>query len=187
MNSKQKPHQGYDFGELDYTTKRGLAGYNELHNLDFAKIILDKKLTRGTVVDLGCGNGFFLRDLLDLFPHLNVVGIDKKLYEHQLPDFRQHDLRDLSAIPSDFADLVVSSVVTQWVRKNKHRVYEEAARILKPSGYGFIFPYSQPEKTVRTSGRKFQLRDLEKGPVRIKVPQLIMGNLTPEQVKNYSL
>jgi SAM-dependent methyltransferase len=182
--SRKIVRRGYDVG--DYTTKRGILRYNEMHGLDFIDFISQRGFDSGTIVDMGCGNGVFLQELLERFPHLNVVGVDKNLYEHNLPDFRQHDLRDVSSIPKNFADILVSSAVSQWVRRDKHRVYEEAARILKPSGFGFIFPYSESILAPKTFGRKFQLRPLKKGPLKLDVPQLIIGNISLNELSVYT-
>ena len=101
---------------------------------------------RDTVVDLGSGAGndaFIARKLTG--PSGKVVGIDfteamiqraranaSKLGFSNV-EFRQGDIEDIP-LTSNFADVVVSNCVLNLV-PNKHKVFSEVFRILKPGGH----------------------------------------------------
>jgi arsenite methyltransferase len=101
---------------------------------------------RDTVVDLGSGAGndaFIARKLTG--PAGKVVGIDfteamiKRATENATKlgfsnvEFRRGDIEDIP-LTSNFADVVVSNCVLNLV-PNKHKVFSEVFRILKPGGH----------------------------------------------------
>lgn len=125
---------------FDFSSVRGIADYNRIHHFDFSAFIRDNRLEKGHVVDLGCGNGIFLQELLSHFSSLQVTGVDKYAYAHH-PSVRfvQADMRELP-LPSACADLVVSTVALQWVRNDVELAYQEAFRLLKPGSSAFLYP-----------------------------------------------
>lgn len=99
-----------------------------------------------TVVDLGSGAGndaFIARKLTG--PHGKVVGIDftdamiARARENTAKlgltnvEFRKGDIEDIP-LTSNFANVVVSNCVLNLV-PNKHKVFSEVFRILKPGGH----------------------------------------------------
>ncbi|QEC42088.1 arsenite methyltransferase [Pseudobacter ginsenosidimutans] len=99
-----------------------------------------------TVIDLGSGAGndcFIARKIVG--PSGKVIGVDftpamiakarenaEKLQFHNV-EFRQGDIEDLP-VTSNMADVIVSNCVLNLV-PNKHKVFSEVYRALKPNGH----------------------------------------------------
>jgi malonyl-CoA O-methyltransferase len=109
------------------------------------------------VLDLGCRTGYQLDALQQMYPNAQIIGCDlaaKK--EVELPSSWPSWLRrrpqgpvrltcDPHELPFAEAtfDLVVSNLLLPWSH-SPHRVFEEAARILKPGG-AFMFTTAGPD------------------------------------------
>lgn len=103
------------------------------------------------IVDLGCGNGHFLKDYLELHPKMKGLGVEKKFKRlfktaEKLADTQStvipYDVHAfLSESPSDFWSEVWVQFPDPWpkLRHEKHRMctpllFHEIHRILKDGG-----------------------------------------------------
>lgn len=116
-----------------------------------------------TLLELGCGPGFYARQVAARFPHLQVTGVDRS--ERQLQRarvaaqrragrearlyncrFEQGDASSLGR-PSDSADAVVVSRLFFILSERKGAI-SEIHRVLKPGGRCFI---AEPRSALRAS------------------------------------
>jgi malonyl-CoA O-methyltransferase len=98
---------------------------------------LDVKLKPKHLLDLGCGTGWAIPEILKLFPNVKISALDfsqamldevtssleAKLYcadVHNLP------------LPDNSVDIVFSNMLLHW--SNEQDVFAEAMRVLKPNG-----------------------------------------------------
>jgi arsenite methyltransferase len=109
-----------------------------------------------SLLELGCGPGFYSRWLAGIFGHFRVVGVD--LSERQLcrarflaanaqldnSVFVRADARDLPMPEASFDSLVTSRLFT--ILLDPDRVLEEIHRVLKPGGRSFI---AEPRSALR--------------------------------------
>ena len=95
------------------------------------------------VLDAGCGSGFVTRNLLDLFPDLNITGIDygidrvedaKRLAKEEGKEatFLEASLYDLPFKDNEF-DMVVSRFVFHHLDDHQ-KAMNELYRVVKPGG-----------------------------------------------------
>ena len=93
-----------------------------------------------TVLDLGCGTGYFYPELRRRFPGARYIGLDlaqgmvEYAREHY-PDAGEWLVGDAEALPlaADSVDLVFSSLALQWCFRPAH-LFAELARVLRPGG-----------------------------------------------------
>lgn len=93
-----------------------------------------------TVVDLGCGTGFFTQVLSDKFPRSQIIGLD---IANGMLDFAQTQYHgsiqwvcaDAEALPfsDNSVNLIFSSLAIQWC-ENLQRTLKEIKRVLQPGG-----------------------------------------------------
>lgn len=120
----------------------------------------------GLAVDLGCGNGWYLRALLDRYPHLTGLGIDG--FEANIRQARaladaegvggRLELRegDLHHLELDRpADLIAMNRALHHVWDRKSEVFEKLRSFLRPGGYAVIWEPNWPEARdgLRQAGR----------------------------------
>lgn len=93
-----------------------------------------------TILDLGCGTGYFSADLRSLYPHAKYLGLDLALgmveyARDRYPDAGDWLVGDAEALPlaADSVDLVFSSLAVQWCYRPQH-LFAELARVLRPGG-----------------------------------------------------
>lgn len=107
---------GADYWDGDRRYGYGGYTYRPGHWMPVAQKLIDTyNLSSGSkVLDLGCGKGFLLHELLTLVPELKITGTDISEYalahstELTRPHLRIHDLRgDFEWIDKEF-DLVIS-------------------------------------------------------------------------------
>jgi ubiquinone/menaquinone biosynthesis C-methylase UbiE len=108
------------------------------------------KTPRGRAVDLGCGPGYLVTDLISQAPDLHVTGIDlsdEMLAEAeahaqrhgagQHASFRKGDVQQIP-FPDNSLDLVVSTLsLHHWL--DPVAVLDEISRVLRPGGSFLIF------------------------------------------------
>jgi len=109
-----------------------------LKRLETAIQLADFKInSRQKVIDLGCGEGLFLKLLQERFIRLNIFGIDsepniKNIKKNICADVRVRDLRN-SGFPSNFFDIAFCLDVLEHFADLEAPV-NEIIRILKPDG-----------------------------------------------------
>lgn len=93
-----------------------------------------------TVMDLGCGTGYFLPALQQMFPQAQLMGADLSLgmldYAKQQRDVSAQWLcADAEQLPlqSNSCDVVFSSLAIQWCANTK-QLFQELTRVTKPNG-----------------------------------------------------
>ena len=127
---------------------------------------------RGLVVDLGCGNGWYLRALARHFPNIRGIGLDgfdanidqaKTLAEHagvaDRLDFRHGDLHDFTV--DEPVDLIAMNRALHHVWSEKENVFRILREHLVPGGAAVIWEPRWPDdrttlRTVRARGMAFQ-------------------------------
>ncbi|QLL33668.1 hypothetical protein HG536_0E05790 [Torulaspora globosa] len=114
------------------------------------------RLTRGTVVDIGCGTGIATFPLLKYFE--KVIGCDPSAKMIQNAEEQRQVLEDVqkhriefkiipaekisSVIPDKSADMIVCAEAIQWV---DHTIFfETVSKILKPGGTLAYWMYADP-------------------------------------------
>jgi len=120
----------------------------------------------GLAVDLGCGNGWYLRALLLRHPHLSGLGIDgleaniRQARERAARDGLESRLElrlgDLHHLELDRpADLVAMNRALHHVWDRKDEVFEKLRSFLRPGGYAVIWEPNWPEarEGLRDAGR----------------------------------
>ena len=102
---------------------------------------LDQLTVRpATVLDLGCGTGYFYPELRRRFPAARYIGLDlaRGMVDYareRHPDAGDWLVGDAEALPlaADSVDLVFSSLALQWCFRPAH-LFAELARVLRPGG-----------------------------------------------------
>jgi arsenite methyltransferase len=101
-----------------------------------------------TLIELGCGPGFYSCRLAERFPEINVVGIDRSpkqlAWARQKRDqaglrncrFKSDNVLELS-LPDDSFDVLIASRLFT-VLPNRRRAVAEMYRVLRPGGRCFI-------------------------------------------------
>jgi len=121
----------------DYDTVAGLQRDVGAHLLDSLDSV---SIEPRTVLDLGCGTGFFAAELARRFPAARYLGLD--LAEGMVDYARARCagtgewlVADAEALPlaSGSVDLVFSSLAIQWCDRPRH-LFAELARVLTPGG-----------------------------------------------------
>jgi malonyl-CoA O-methyltransferase len=93
-----------------------------------------------TILDLGCGTGYFSTALTSRFPQAHYIGLDlaRGMVEFARESFPRAGtwvVGDAEALPlaSGSVDLVFSSLAIQWCYRPQH-LFAELARVLRPGG-----------------------------------------------------
>ena len=98
---------------------------------------LDAKLKPTHVVDLGCGTGWAIAEILKIFPKIKVSALDfsqAMLNEVTPNDCLETIFADVHDLPfaDNSVDIVFSNMLLHW--SNEQDVFAEAMRVLKPDG-----------------------------------------------------
>ncbi len=112
------------------------------------RMVRDTQPSLTRVLDLGCGPGSLTRELLDAFPHAEIVGVDSEptlllLARARLAPFGARaklvsaDLREpfwSESLPAPF-DAVVSAAALHWLAPEQLALlYKQLARLVRPGG-----------------------------------------------------
>ncbi|MCM2680629.1 malonyl-ACP O-methyltransferase BioC [Echinimonas agarilytica] len=120
-----KASQSYkNAANVQYQVGRNLLAYNPVQHAELT-------------IDLGCGPGTFIPQLLNMSDQLMAVDLSADMLEQcalQSPSVitLQADAQQLP-VPDNSVDLIYSSLALQWM-PDMTAVFEEAHRVLKPNG-----------------------------------------------------
>jgi len=146
---------------------------------------------RGLVVDLGCGNGWYLRKIAKHFPHLRGIGIDdiKENIDQAQKLAQKEDLEhrltfmvgDIHYLPIDeYADLMTMNRALHHVWGEKETIFDIIKERLTVGGSAIIWEPNWPQCRA----------DLRNNPARQilafhNISEHIQGNhyLRPEQIE----
>ncbi|MEK6693376.1 MAG: class I SAM-dependent methyltransferase [Nitrospirota bacterium] len=144
----------------------------------------------GLIIDLGCGNGWYLRRIVTRFPHLRGIGLDgfeeninqatKIAQDNGLSDrlkFMNGDIYHFSA--SEPANLIAMNRALHHVWDKKEDVFRILKEHLKAGGSAVIWEPNWPKD-------RSELRDpMKKGMVFQNLAEHIQGNhfLMPEEIE----
>ena len=94
----------------------------------------------GTILDLGCGTGYFYPELRRRYPAARYIGLDlaQGMVDYardRHPGAESWLVGDAEALPlaAETVDLVFSSLAIQWC-DHPHLLFAELARVLRPGG-----------------------------------------------------
>lgn len=175
-----------ELGEA-YSTLDSSSYYEEIHNENLKKMefsareMLSFSNKSARVIDIGTGNGMFLKVLHDAgFENVSgheIAGEDlsgvKDIAENIYQDF------DYQTIPSETFDVVTLLDVVEHV-VSPHYLLENAFRILKPGGY----VYFHTPVVTRTDR---MMHKFLKVPALNKIPKMWqMGRTSVFHLQNYS-
>ncbi len=98
---------------------------------------LDAKLKPTHIVDLGCGTGWAIPEIIKLFPDCRISALDfSQAMLNEVPKNNSVEtiMGDVHDLPFDdnSVDVVFSNMVLHW--SNEQDVFSEAMRVLKPDG-----------------------------------------------------
>ncbi|MCF6319268.1 MAG: methyltransferase domain-containing protein, partial [Proteobacteria bacterium] len=99
--------------------------------------ILDAKLKPTHIIDLGCGTGWAIPEILKLFPDTKISALDfsqamlNEIDTNNGVDVFCADVHDLP-FDDNSVDVVFSNMLLHW--SNEQDVFAEAMRVLKPGG-----------------------------------------------------
>jgi SAM-dependent methyltransferase len=126
----------------------------------------------GRLLDLGCGPGGWVQEVLYAFPEIEVVGVDisKTMIAYAQAQARVQHLEervefrvvDITALPWDFPDasfdLVNARFMAGFLRREVWpQIVREALRVLKPGGYLVL---AEPEWSTSNSAAGERLADM---------------------------
>jgi SAM-dependent methyltransferase len=129
----------------------------DAHILPSLPVYRDVDARRGVAVDLGCGNGWYLRRLAARFPHLRGIGLDG--FEENVRDARARAEREGLADRIDVrvgdlhhftidepVDLVAMNRALHHVWDEKDNVFRILAEHLAPGGFAVIWEPAWPRE-----------------------------------------
>lgn len=97
-----------------------------------------------TIIDVGCGTGFFVKSLSVAFPYTQVCGVD--LAKGMLDFAKTHNDEKIAWVCADAeflpfrdnsADIIFSNLAMQWC-EDVNQFLNEVKRVLKPGGIALL-------------------------------------------------
>jgi len=131
-----------------FATRIDIYEYNMLHNAEGVAegyIELAKYIPAGTrtLLDLGCGTGLELEEIFQLYPNINVTGIDITQVMLDMLSKKYGD-KDIVLICASYLDydfgeekydcIISVETMHHWTHKEKRSLYTNIHRALKPGG-----------------------------------------------------
>jgi len=112
-----------------------------------ARIIFENLNLKGNekVLEIGCGRGFYLKTLIDIWPMLEVVGVDlnerylslaKKFIRNDKVKLLKADATNLPFANKTF-DRIIASEVLEHIRDDEKAI-SEMYRVLRPGGIAIV-------------------------------------------------
>ncbi len=101
------------------------------------RLEIETDLSPKHILDLGCGTGLAMPQLLKKYPNANITGIDfsnnmlKQVPHHPLIKTIHHDAHNLP-LDDNSMDLIFSNMMLHWC--NESDVFKECLRVLKHDG-----------------------------------------------------
>ncbi|SFM90931.1 malonyl-ACP O-methyltransferase BioC [Marinobacter pelagius] len=102
--------------------------------------LAQKNVAPRTILDLGCGTGWFTRELQTRFPEAHIVGVDLspgmiEKAKSSSPESIQWLTADAESLPfsSDTFDLIFSNLMIQWCQ-HPQTVLAQCRRLLRSEG-----------------------------------------------------
>lgn len=98
---------------------------------------LDERLKPSHILDLGCGTGWAIPEILKLFPDIKISALDfSQSMLNEVADYPETEIycADVHNLPlsDNSVDIVFSNMLLHW--SNEQDVFAEAMRVLKPNG-----------------------------------------------------
>ncbi len=157
MPSDQPQKIIFSDGEANAWFKRNRHSLGNKHSDPVIKVLTARSLTPKNVLEIGCANGWRLKELKEVWPNSNFFGLDpsQNAIESGLTDANSPQLRVGTADHLPFHDkqfdLVIFGFCLYLVdRSDLFRVVAEAVRVLQNKGLLAIFffysnlAYSRP-------------------------------------------
>jgi ubiquinone/menaquinone biosynthesis C-methylase UbiE len=147
-------HIGPEEGIEDIEVARGYDKISQWPQFRMLRRLIISELRsyhpQGTLVDIGCGPGYLIADILRAFPQLSVIGVDiaeemlqraadnlSALGFGERSSFRQGDIHELP-FGNGSVDFVVSTLsLHHWSEPTK--AVSEVHRVLKPGSRFLLF------------------------------------------------
>lgn len=144
-----------DYFDGDRTCGYGGYKYDGRWRPVAEKLIQHYGLKSGNrVLDIGCGKGFLLHDLIEALPGLEVTGLDVSSYaiEHSMPSVRSHlQVGNATALPypDQSFDLVLAVNTLHNLRLPElEKAFREIARVGKSHSYLVVDAYRTEREKV---------------------------------------
>lgn len=174
------------FGPMLEKSFTGLLKNGIMEKVPAYRLVNEKE---GTAVDLGCGNGWYLRRLAERFADLKGVGLDS--FEENIKQARDlaakegtadrltFDIGDMHDFSIDEpVDLIALNRALHHVWNEKDNIFDILKRHLKPGGFAVIWEPAWPSERCR-------LRDPGHSTMAFQnLAEHIQGNrfLKPEEI-----
>jgi malonyl-CoA O-methyltransferase len=106
--------------------------------------LISLSLNASTIIDVGCGTGFFVKPLVDAFPRARMYGVDiakgmldfAKLHNDEAINWVCADAEHLP-FRNNSADIIFSNLSMQWC-EHTDEFLMEVKRVLKPGGIALL-------------------------------------------------
>lgn len=128
-----------EFGRASKTYEQASRLQRQMGNAMLERLVRQKATAR-TILDLGCGTGWFTRKLQALFPEARVVGVDLspgmiEKARSASPDSIQWLTADAEFLPFSTGtfDLIFSNLMIQWCQQPE-TVLAQCHRLLRKEG-----------------------------------------------------
>jgi len=148
---------GHEFFDGDRKTGYGGYNYNPKCWTDTTKVFVEHyNLEDGDrVLDLGCGKGFMIYDMIRQYPNLNIVGIDISEYAIENSKLEVRELLEVGTAdhilyPDNYFDLVISINTIHNLPIDRCTIaVQEIERVSKGKSFITVDAWNTPEEEAR--------------------------------------